>query len=138
MKISKDFSFEAAHRLQNHDGKCRGLHGHSYRVRVTAKGKNLQDSGPGKGMLIDFSALSVWWRKIGSMLDHRVILELGDPLVAALSPHVDNLFTVAWPPTAEHFAFWLQADLERDLREEYPSLTARVRVYETATSWAEA
>jgi len=41
MKIFKEFTFEAAHKIplvqKNH--KCYQLHGHSFRVRVTISGK---------------------------------------------------------------------------------------------------
>ena len=35
MRVKRVFDFEAAHRLPGHPGKCRELHGHSYRLVVT-------------------------------------------------------------------------------------------------------
>ena len=32
MEIFKEFTFEAAHQLPWHAGKCAGLHGHGYRL----------------------------------------------------------------------------------------------------------
>jgi 6-pyruvoyltetrahydropterin/6-carboxytetrahydropterin synthase len=58
-RVTKIFSFEAAHRLPNHSGKCKNLHGHSYKLEVTVIGeakkqKNVSD----EGMVIDFGELS--------------------------------------------------------------------------------
>lgn len=36
--VTKCFTFEAAHRLPNYDGKCANLHGHTYRLEVTFSG----------------------------------------------------------------------------------------------------
>ena len=38
MKIGKTYSFEAAHHLPNHNGKCKNPHGHSYRLEVEVEG----------------------------------------------------------------------------------------------------
>ena len=35
MRVKRSFTFESAHRLPHHPGKCRELHGHSYRLVVT-------------------------------------------------------------------------------------------------------
>lgn len=38
IRLTKEFSFEAAHALDGYDGPCREIHGHSYRLFVTVKG----------------------------------------------------------------------------------------------------
>lgn len=141
MKIGKDFVFEAAHRLQRHDGKCKNLHGHSYKVQVAVAGVGMQEEGPQTGMLFDFGVLSEWWKANEALLDHATILEEGDPLVAAISTVPgQRMVLFSWPPTAEHLAVWLRNDLENWLRDKlrWSSWTVTVRVYETAKSWAEA
>ena len=55
--ITKQFRFEAAHSLPNHDGKCKNLHGHSYLLEVTISGEILKE-GPKEGMIMDFADLS--------------------------------------------------------------------------------
>ena len=45
--------FAAAHFLAHYHGKCERLHGHNYRVRVTARGSKLDEGG----MLVDFGVL---------------------------------------------------------------------------------
>ena len=58
--------FAAAHFLTRYHGKCERLHGHNYKVFVTATGKNLDDGG----MLLDFGILKEALRKITFELDH--------------------------------------------------------------------
>lgn len=55
--LTKQFKFEAAHSLPNHDGKCRNLHGHSYVLEVTVSGEK-HTSGPKEGMVVDFADIS--------------------------------------------------------------------------------
>jgi 6-pyruvoyltetrahydropterin/6-carboxytetrahydropterin synthase len=38
LRVTKEFRFEGAHALADYDGKCRFIHGHSYRLFVTLKG----------------------------------------------------------------------------------------------------
>lgn len=37
-KVSKEFSFDMAHLLDGHDGKCQNLHGHTYKLQVEITG----------------------------------------------------------------------------------------------------
>lgn len=149
VKIGKSFTFEAAHRLQNHEGKCFNLHGHSYKIEVSIKGKTLVSDGPERGMLLDFGTLDEWWRLTEPRYDHMTLLEESDPIAALLKSNVTvngvpiglHLTTFPWPPTAEHLAKELADSLEEYLIGEYSNsggLDATVRVYETAKSWAEA
>lgn len=136
--IGKDFTFEAAHRLQNHDGKCRNLHGHSYKVKVAVTGESLRETGPETGMLFDFGVLSEWWKYAESMLDHLVLLEAGDPVISALMGMTGvRIFVTDWPPTAENLAEFLRIGLWKWLSEQLrESFHVSVTVYETEKSWA--
>lgn len=51
-RVTRTFSFEAAHQLKWHSGACKNLHGHSYKLEVTVAGE-LDDNG----IVIDFSDL---------------------------------------------------------------------------------
>ena len=58
IRITKIFSFETGHALYGYDGKCRNVHGHSYKLYVTVIGSPIQDNSNVKfGMVIDFSDL---------------------------------------------------------------------------------
>ena len=64
VRIEDDFA--AAHFLTRYHGKCERLHGHNYKVFVTAAGADLDDGG----MLIDFGVLKAALRTIIAELDH--------------------------------------------------------------------
>ena len=111
MQIRKSFSFEAAHVLPYHPGKCARLHGHSYRLEVAIEGP-LQTNGPAAGMIEDFDVISRTVRSaVVSELDHRSLNEL-----------IEN-------PTAEHIALWIW----RRLEPAVPGL-AEITLWETRTS----
>lgn len=138
--MTKSFSFEAAHRLQNHDGKCKNLHGHSYKVEASVWSSELHQSGPQEGMLLDFRYLSEWWGTVVHALDHLTILQKGDPLVAALRG-LTPVIVLDVPPTAENLALELKDSLSNYLIAGPMTdamFSVDVRVYETANSWAEA
>jgi 6-pyruvoyltetrahydropterin/6-carboxytetrahydropterin synthase len=95
--IRKSFTFEAAHVLPNHPGKCSRLHGHSYRLDVTLAGP-LQPEGPAAGMVEDFEAVSrVVKAAVIAELDHRSLNEL-----------IEN-------PTAENIVCWVWGRLAAEL-----------------------
>jgi 6-pyruvoyltetrahydropterin/6-carboxytetrahydropterin synthase len=116
--VCKEFSFDAAHELPLHDGKCRNLHGHTYRVAVTVSQDSLIGEGPKSGMVIDFGDLQeIWDEKLKPLVDHQY-------LNAALPvPHT----------TAEMIAAWMLEQFREHLGP-YPGLT--VKVWETPSSWA--
>ena len=58
LRITKEFRFEGAHALSGYDGKCRNIHGHSYLLYITVKGKVLMGTNsPKEGMVVDFKEL---------------------------------------------------------------------------------
>ena len=72
MEICKIFTFDSAHQLPWHDGKCRNLHGHTYKLEVYLKGK-LNDNG----ILLDFGDLKIVVnRDIVEKLDHKMLNEI--------------------------------------------------------------
>ena len=109
MQIRKSFTFEAAHVLPNHPGKCARLHGHSYRLDVALEGP-LQESGPAAGMVEDFEVVSrVVEAAVIGELDHRSLNDL-----------MDN-------PTAKHIAGWIW----RRLTPQLPALV-ELTLWETS------
>lgn len=71
--IAKSFTFEAAHLLPDHIGKCAKLHGHSYRLEVSVSGL-VQTTGAETGMVMDFTYLSeIVEREVVSKWDHQLL-----------------------------------------------------------------
>jgi 6-pyruvoyltetrahydropterin/6-carboxytetrahydropterin synthase len=113
-KLEKDFPFEAAHRLPNHDGKCQRLHGHSWTATVVVEGSNLNPSGAKGGMVVDFGTLS------------KVVTPIVDEF---LDHHFLNDTTGLTNPTSEEIARWLFDKLKPLL----PELVG-VEISETCTA----
>lgn len=85
-RVTRSFTFEAAHRLPWHDGPCRRLHGHSYRLEVTVEGP-IGD----QGMVLDFQDLAaVVRREIVDRYDHQLLNDLLE------NPTAELLAADAW------------------------------------------
>jgi len=114
MKVFREFTFEAAHRLPRvpEGHKCARLHGHSFRVAVHVEGPVGEDSG----WVIDFADIKQAFKPIHEALDHRYLND------------IDGLEN----PTSEVLARWIWARLQPAL----PGL-ARIVVRETCTSGCE-
>lgn len=82
-RVTRSFTFEAAHQLPWHPGKCRDLHGHSYRLEVTVEGP-ITD----QGIVIDFADVrAVVERSVIRDLDHRYLNDVLDNPTAELIAH---------------------------------------------------
>ncbi len=71
-RISKDFTFSAAHAIRGHTRGCQNLHGHNYRVRVHVAASTLD----ALGMVVDFADLKAMVQEIIGPFDHHVINEV--------------------------------------------------------------
>ena len=69
-EICKEFTFDAAHSLPHHEGACKNLHGHTYKVAIHVRQDELQEAGPAQGMVCDFGTIKDAWKKIHADLDH--------------------------------------------------------------------
>jgi 6-pyruvoyltetrahydropterin/6-carboxytetrahydropterin synthase len=137
IRITKEFSFEMAHALDGHDGKCKGIHGHSYQLDVTLIGEPIDTAGhPKLGMLIDFSDLKkIVKEEIINEFDHALALYEHDPLVKSWNHSGTRLILTPYQPTCEN----LISDFAARLKKRIPSpLTLHsLRLRETDTSYAE-
>ena len=101
-QVQKTFSVCTAHRLMDHPGACKNLHGHNYNITVYLEAEELNS----QGMVIDFSAIKETVGKmINELYDHKTVLQDTDPLVDVLSPYMSaSLQTIPCAPTAENMA----------------------------------
>lgn len=118
--VSKEFTFDAAHHLHCYEGKCKNLHGHTYRVIFGISGYTDE-----RGLMIDFGEIkNIWKEKIEIHLDHRYLNETL-PLMNT---------------TAENMVVWIYEKMNEALLGEQSHKEVRlefVRLYETPTSYAE-
>jgi len=118
MQIIWENSFDAAHRLWQHTEKCRFLHGHTYKVKVTAEGKLNK-----WGMVADFGDLK---KLIIELLDHKIILNQKDPLLKQLIKANQKIIALELNPTAENLAIFIAGRLIENLELDF----VRVEVFE--------
>ncbi|MCU0234566.1 MAG: 6-carboxytetrahydropterin synthase [Thermoanaerobaculales bacterium] len=147
-RIAKTFEVEYGHRLSKHPEKCRFPHGHSLRIEVVARGRELD----GNDMVCDYKALKMLVVDVVERLDHAMALNSADPQLPGLAAIGDRvlLFDDA-DPTTEVLARWLYLQIAERLAAdgtvrtpsgatyEIPRGLAleRVRVWETSSSWGE-
>jgi 6-pyruvoyltetrahydropterin/6-carboxytetrahydropterin synthase len=132
VRISKTFTFEAAHFLPKYDGLCKNIHGHSYQLTVTLKGTPEQDKSSCKvGMLMDFSILGdLVKNKLLIHFDHALIIEEGIDFSFST-----KLLRVNYTPTCEN----LIVDIGSRLRNILPSNISlfSLLLYETKNNFCE-
>ena len=138
--LTKEFSFESAHALWGYDGKCREIHGHSYRLFVTVKGEPIADEqSPKLGMVMDFGELkAIVAREITDRLDHSFVMrrtEQAEALAAAMGSQFTNVVLVDYQPTCENMLIDFAARLKAALPDGVTLHS--LRLHETATSFAE-
>ncbi|MBO9128437.1 6-carboxytetrahydropterin synthase QueD [Bacillus sp. 165] len=121
--VSKEFTFDAAHHLHCYEGKCKNLHGHTYKVVFGISGYVNEI-----GISIDFGDIKdIWKTEIEIYLDHRYLNETLPPMNT----------------TAENMVVWIFEKMEEALQTEERSQQYKgarvefVRLYETPTSYAE-
>ena len=82
-------TFDAAHMLPDYKGKCKKVHGHTWKVEIAVKKISLNHLGIG----MDFSVLKKMFEAKLEMLDHNFL---------------NNVIT---RPTAENIAKWIYNEL---------------------------
>ena len=128
ISVTKIMYFEYGHRILNHPGKCKRLHGHSGKVEFTVYGPINKETG----MVIDFGDIS---SSVGELiknnLDHKTFLQEGDSLLKHV-PEEDVIVT-SGPPTAENISMMIldQSSLL------IPDKCLTVKLWETGDSYAE-
>lgn len=128
-----------AHALPGYDGACRHIHGHSFRLEVTVRGRPLQQDGhPKNGMVMDFKDLKSLVQEVFvKQYDHALVLpESVDPaLLASLEQQFGKVFAMPFQPTCEHMI----GLCVKALRDHLPPGVELVKILlsETAGSYAE-
>ena len=126
--VTKTIGFCYGHRLIDHKGKCRHLHGHNGLVEIEVEAEELDELG----VVMDFSDIrDMVKRWIDSNLDHRMILNREDEAVSMLRTLGEPMYLIDENPTAENISkliYGQARDMGIDVKE--------VRLWETPSSYA--
>jgi 6-pyruvoyltetrahydropterin/6-carboxytetrahydropterin synthase len=140
IRITKRFSFETGHALYGYDGKCKNVHGHSYKLSVTVIGKPIKDNQNVKfGMVIDFTDLKkIVKDEIVDVFDHATVFNKNTPhveLAKELEIRGHNVLLVDYQPTSEMMVIDFAAKIKKHLPDNIKLHSLKLQ--ETDTSFAE-
>ncbi|MDH1882749.1 6-carboxytetrahydropterin synthase QueD [Empedobacter sp. GD03797] len=140
IRLTKAFTFETAHALHGYDGKCKNIHGHSYKLFVTVKGTPSEDTNDVKlGMVMDFGDLKkIVNKEIVNLFDHAILLNENSPhktLGEKLLSEGHNVVFTDYQPSAENMILWI-VDKIKPLLPTNIDLVA-LKLHETENSYAE-
>lgn len=140
IRITKQFSFETGHALYGYDGKCKNVHGHSYKLSVTVIGTPITDNTNVKfGMVIDFTDLKIIVKEeIVDQFDHATVFNKNTPhveLANELSTRGHHVILVEYQPTSENMVI----DFAERIQKRLPNKIQlhSLKLQETESSFAE-
>jgi 6-pyruvoyltetrahydropterin/6-carboxytetrahydropterin synthase len=134
------FSFETGHALYGYDGKCRNVHGHSYKLSVTVLGSPITDTSKVKlGMVIDFSDLkAIVKEEIVDLFDHATIFNKNTPhfeLAQRLKAEGHHIILADYQPTSENMVLDFAKKIQKRLPDSIQLYSLKLQ--ETDSSFAE-
>lgn len=140
IRITKQFTFETGHALYGYDGKCKNVHGHSYKLSVTVIGTPITDTSNVKlGMVIDFGDLKkIVKEEIVDPFDHATVFNKNTPhieLAKELKDREHKVILADYQPTSENMVIDFASKIKARLSKEIQLHSIKLR--ETDTAFAE-
>lgn len=137
IRLTKEFRFEMSHALDQYQGLCRNLHGHSYKLFVTVIGeyvKNPQSNS--SGMVMDFKRVKeLVENSVINDFDHSIVLYKNSTFAKALKETDTKMIMFDCQPTCENLIMEFHDRITKVLPEGIK--LAKIKLYETETSFAE-
>lgn len=140
IRITKQFNFETGHALHGYDGKCKNVHGHSYKLSVTVIGTPIADTSHVKlGMVIDFGDLKkIVKEEIVDPFDHATVFNKNTPHVELAKELINRghkVILADYQPTSENMVI----DFATKIKTRLPNGIElhSLKLQETDTSFAE-
>lgn len=137
LTCTRKIEFDAAHRVMEHESKCRLLHGHRYVVEATFTADKLDDLG----RVIDFGVIKeVLGGWVDEHWDHNAVLhqndkELGEKISSITG---QGIYYIPCNPTAENMAEYLLNHVCKKLFADMPIECIKIKLWETPNCFAEA
>lgn len=116
IEVTKEFTFDSCHCLKEYEGKCKNMHGHTYILQISMKGK------------VDYRGLVIDFNDIKAIVNEHIIEKLD---------HVNLNDVLDFNTTAENMSVWIYDILAEELFKLSTTIrVTRVRLWETPTSFA--
>lgn len=132
MKIAKEFRWEMGHRLPEHFGQCKNIHGHSYKMIVEFEGELDKNE-----MIIDYYDVEKLINPIIEKLDHAFMVNKDDKIVIEFLNKINSKkVIVEFQSTAENICLYLLNEVKNASFPENVN-SVKIRVYETEFDYAE-
>ena len=136
VEATREHEICCGHRVVGHNGKCRNLHGHNYKIKFICEGEINS-----LGMVIDFSDIKA---KLCNWLeenwDHKFLIWRDDPWLFKLKKlNSEGICVLDYNPTAENLAKHLVKVIGPKQLEGTGIILKECTIYETskcsATYW---
>jgi 6-pyruvoyltetrahydropterin/6-carboxytetrahydropterin synthase len=133
MKIAKEFNWEMGHRLPEHFGKCKNIHGHSYKMLIELEGDTLEN-----GMVMDYHDLKKIVEPLVEKFDHAFMVNRDDKEVIQFLERLNSKrVVVGFQSTVENITkYFLNEIASQKLPANIKNI--RIRICETPDDYAEA
>jgi 6-pyruvoyltetrahydropterin/6-carboxytetrahydropterin synthase len=132
MKVAKEFKWEMGHRLPEHFGNCKNIHGHSYKMIAEFEGRLNEND-----MVIDFYDVDRIIKPLVEKLDHAFMVNKNDTeVIEFLDKIKSKKLVVDFNSTVENICKFVLEEIKKaDLSKNISSVS--VRIYETNEDYAE-
>jgi 6-pyruvoyltetrahydropterin/6-carboxytetrahydropterin synthase len=136
IRCTRRLEFDAAHRVMEHESKCKHLHGHRYIIEASFEAAKLD----ALDRVIDFGIIK---ERLGGWIDehwdHGTILNVKDkPLGELIAGQTfQKIYYLSGNPTAEKMAEYLFSEICPALFAETGVHCTRLRLYETPNCYAD-
>ena len=143
ISITRRLEFDSGHRIPNHDGQCRHLHGHRYAIEVTLTGEVANHPGKADdGMVLDFGDIKKLTNQyVVDLWDHAFLVAKEDESLVAFLSTLPNHKTVIMEhvPTVENLATAAFVILKPVFNKAFEGRLelSCIRLYETPNCWAD-
>jgi len=127
---TRRIEFDAAHRIINHESKCKMLHGHRYALEATFVADDLDNLG----RVIDFGVIrEVLGGWIDDNFDHNTILSIKDKKLGEKIAEVteQKIYYIKENPTAENIANYIFSEICPKLFADKNVKCVAIKLYET-------
>ncbi len=132
-KVGKLFKWEMSHRLPFHEGQCKNVHGHSYKMLVELEGGTNEN-----GIVIDYYDINRVVAPLLDKIDHAFLCDENDRrMIEFLKENNFKIFLTPGFTTSENMTLFFMNLLLPEFRKFDNLHSLMLRIYETEDAYAE-